>query len=92
MVYEYNIPIWDGAAKEMTTKKGYAVNWNEPLITEEMISTSFDKHNKKDERAHSTTPIKVKNTIEFHRFCIEKRKRREEAIERLMRRLDEGND
>jgi hypothetical protein len=88
LVYEYPIPVKNPKSGEPETKNGFAINWSEELISDEMIKAAFDAHNKKDERPNSDTPQKVQNTIDFHHFCLEKKKQREEAAEAFRRALE----
>jgi len=89
MVYEYNIPLKNPKTGEAETKKGFAVNWSEGIITDDMIRESFDAHNKKDERPGSDTPDKINNTIAFHHFCLDKKKEMEAAMEAFRKALDQ---
>lgn len=88
MVVQYDIPIFDEKEKKITTKKGFAINWSEPGIKDEMIVTAFDAHNKKDNREGSMTPIKIKNTADFHNFCLQKKKNQAAALEALIKAIE----
>lgn len=92
MVYEYDIPIKNPKTGAAEVKKGYAVNWCESLITEEMIRSSFEAHNKKDERPGSDTPDKINNTIAFHHFCLDKQKQWQEAMIAFEKALQSDSD
>jgi hypothetical protein len=54
-----------------------------------MIVKAFNDHNKKDERENSDTPQKIKNTIDFHHFCLNKKQQREEALRAFEKSLQE---
>jgi len=82
MVYEYDIPIV-GKDGQPATEKGYAVDWSNLNITDQMIRESFDAHLKKDDRPGSTTPDKIQNTINFHHFCLKKAEEKRAAHEAL---------
>jgi hypothetical protein len=74
LVFEYDVPVKDLKTGRVEVKKGFAVNWSESTITDDMIRASFDAHNKKDERPASDTLDKVNNTLAFHHFCLEKKR------------------
>ncbi|MDR3714023.1 MAG: hypothetical protein P4L51_14480 [Puia sp.] len=86
MVYEYDVPIV-GRDGRSVTEKGYAVDWSNLNITDAMIRESFDAHRKKDDRAGSSTPDKIQNTLDFHHFCLEKAAEKKAAYEALSRAL-----
>lgn len=92
MVYEYDIPIKNPKTSDAEVKKGYAVNWSEPVITDDMIRSAFEAHNKKDERPGSDTPDKINNTIAFHHFCLDKQKQLQEKMEAFKKVLQSGTD
>lgn len=92
MVYEYEIPIRNPNTRAAEVKKGYAVNWSESMITDDMIQSAFEAHNKKDERPGSDTPDKISNTIAFHHFCLDKQKQWQDAMMAFEKSLQSGGD
>ncbi|SRR6266498_3408327 len=80
LVFEYDIPF-----KDNKTKKGFAIDWSDFRITDDIIKNAFDAHNKKDERPESDTSLKIKNTIEFHNFCLNKKKEKIAMLEALQK-------
>jgi hypothetical protein len=90
MVYPYDIPIKDPETKAPGILRGYAVNWCEPAITDDMIREAFDAHNKKDTRPTSDTPEKINNTIAFHQFCLQKKQEQQEQLKAIAQALQQG--
>jgi hypothetical protein len=62
-----NLPI------DKADKSGYAINWTtDKNISEESIQKAFSAHNKRtnqDERVQASTELKIKNTIDFFKYC-----------------------
>jgi len=88
LVMEYDIPFVDKNGKPYR-KRGHAIDWSNPLFSDDIIRSSFDLHGKKDERPDSDTPQKVQNTVDFHHFCLEKKATPKAATEALIKSLDQ---
>jgi hypothetical protein len=65
-----NLPI------DKPDKEGFAINWAmDEQITEETIVNAFSAHNKRtnqDDKIQQSTELKIKNTIDFYRYCRRK--------------------
>jgi len=73
LVFEYDIPLKCKGAAGICREKGYAINWSESVITDDIIRDAFNAHNKADTRPDSDTPLKITETINFHNYCLKKR-------------------
>lgn len=87
LVVEYDIPTKDPETKARGIIKGYAVNWSEQMITEDIIRGAFDAHNKKDDRPNSDTPEKIDNTIAFHQYCLQRKQQKQAELQAFAQAL-----
>lgn len=90
LIHEYNIPLYLEKEKRHTTTKGFAIEWTEQGMTDQLIKEAFDAHNKKDDRPGSETPNKIDNTIAFHQFCQQKKQEQQEKLRRLEEALNKA--
>jgi hypothetical protein len=90
LAVDYEIPFVDKSGNPYK-RSGHAVDWSDPMFSDAIIQASFEKHQKKDERADSDTPLKIQNTIDFHHFCLKQKANKRAADEAFRKSLGDEN-